>query len=78
MVRLRVSYSFLLLEALVSSLSGRFARASSFIVVKQPMDDKLHEVPVHHPPGMGLPIAPNEDLNDDRASSGIPAHDVNV
>ena len=42
------------------------------------MNDKLNEVPVHHPPGMGLPLAPNDDLNDDRASSGIPAHDVNV
>ena len=42
------------------------------------MNDKLNEVPVHHPPGMGLPLAPNDDLNDDGASSGIPAHDVDV
>ena len=42
------------------------------------MNGKLNEVPVHQPPGMGLPLAPNDDLNDDRASSGIPAHDVNV
>ena len=27
---------------------------------------------------MGLPLAPNEDLNDDGASFGIPAHDLNV
>ena len=38
------------------------------------MNDELNEVPVHHLPGMGLPLAPN----DDGASSGIPAHDVNV
>ena len=42
------------------------------------MNDELNEVPVHHPPGMGLPLAPNDDLNDDGASSGIPAHDVNI
>ena len=42
------------------------------------MNDKLNKVPVHRPPDMGLPLAPNDDLNDDRASSGILAHDVNV
>ena len=33
---------------------------------------------MHYPPDVGLPLAPNDDLNDDGASSGIPAHDVNV
>ena len=42
------------------------------------MNEELNEVPVHHPPGMGLIIAPNDDLNDDGASSRIPAHDLNV
>ena len=42
------------------------------------MKVELNEVPVHHPPGMGLPLALNDDLNDDGASSGIPVHDVNV
>ena len=42
------------------------------------MNEELNEVPVHHPPGMGLPLAPNDDLNDDGASSGISAHDLNV
>ena len=42
------------------------------------MNEELNEVPVHYPPGMGLPLAPNDDLNDHEGSSGIPAHDVNV
>ena len=42
------------------------------------MNEELNEVPVQHPPGVGLPLALNDDLNDDGASSGIPAHDVNV
>ena len=42
------------------------------------MNKEINEVPVHHPPCMGLPLASNDDLNDDRASSGIPAHDLNV
>ena len=42
------------------------------------MNKELNEVPVHHPPSMGLPLAPNDDLNDDEVSSGIPAHDLNV
>ena len=42
------------------------------------MNEELNEVPVHHPPGMGLPLAPNDNLIDDGASSGIPTHDLNV
>ena len=42
------------------------------------MNEKLNEVPVHHPPGIGLHLAPNDDLNDDGACSGTPAHDLNV
>ena len=42
------------------------------------MDKELNEVPVHHPPGIGLPLAPNNDLNDEGSSSGIPAHDLNM
>ena len=42
------------------------------------MSKELNEVAEHHPPGMGLPLAPNDDLNYDGASSGIPAHDLNV
>ena len=42
------------------------------------MKEELNEVPVYHPSGMGLPLAPNDDLNDDGAPSGIPAHDLNV
>ena len=42
------------------------------------MDEEFNEVPVHHPPGMGLPLAPNDDFNDVGSSSGIPAHDLNV
>ena len=61
----------------MSSLFGRLARAA-ILSLQASMNDELNEVPVHHPPGMGLPLAPNDDLNDDKASSGIPAHDVNV
>ena len=42
------------------------------------MNDELNEVPVHHSPGMGLPLALNDDLNDDEDSSGILAHDLSV
>ena len=42
------------------------------------MDEELNEVTVHHPPGMGLPLASYSDLNDEGSSSGIPAHDLNV
>ena len=42
------------------------------------MNKELNEVPVHHPPGMGLPLALNDDLNDAGSSSGIPVHDLNV
>ena len=41
------------------------------------MNEELNEVPVHHPPGMGLPLALNNDLNDAGSYSGIPAHDLN-
>ena len=42
------------------------------------MDKELNEVPVLQLPGMGLPLASNDDLNDVGSSSGIPAHDLNV
>ena len=42
------------------------------------MNEEINEVPVHHPPSTGLPLALNDDLNDDGASSEIPAHDLNV
>ena len=42
------------------------------------MNKELNELPVHHPPGMGPPLAANDDLNDKGSSSGIPAHDLNV
>ena len=42
------------------------------------MNKKLNEVPVHHPPSMGLPLAPYNDLNDEGSSSGIPTHDLNM
>ena len=45
------------------------------------MADPLQDVPIlNMPPGMAawLPIRPNDDLNDDAASSQIGVHDVNV
>ena len=42
------------------------------------MNEELNEVPVHHPPGMGLPLAPYNDLNYEGSSSGIPTHDLNM
>ena len=38
------------------------------------MNKELNEVPVHHPPGMGLPLAPNHDLNDDGACKVLTLH----
>ena len=42
------------------------------------MNEELNKVPVHHPSGMGLSLAPNDELNDAGSSSSIPAHDLNI
>ena len=77
MVKLGFLNSFLSLKAVVNSLSGRFVRAV-ILSSQAAMNEELNEVPVHHPPGRRLLLAPNDDLNDDGASSGIPAHGLNV